>query len=155
MEPKKLNKVTEIAREACNINNVALYGVESKQVAKGMILLVYITRIGGVTVEDCKKVSRYIGRVLEEIDLIQHRYYLEVSSPGLERDLKLKMHYVSAIGENIKVVFNRNGDSQVIKGILKEVLPDEIIVQYEEDDLTVKFSDIKKAKTYFNYKKSD
>ncbi|MFC1887519.1 ribosome maturation factor RimP [Candidatus Cloacimonadota bacterium] len=155
MDQKIIHSVEEIAREACRINNVAMYGFELKMATKGMIVLIYITKIGGVSVEDCKQVSRYVERVLEEEDIIKKRYYLEVSSPGLERDLKLKMHYVSAIGEIVKIVYQKDDTSDVIKGKLLEVLPDEIVLEIPDDKFVIRFSEIKKAKTYFDYKKSD
>lgn len=153
MDQKIVKKVAEIAREACAENNVGLYDLEIKMTNKGRLLLVYITKLSGVSVEDCKRVSRYMEHILEEEDIIKSRYYLEVSSPGLERELKLKRHYVSAIGEKVKVVFQSKASSEVIKGVLKEVLPDELVVENKKDKWVINFSDIKKAKTYFDYKK--
>jgi ribosome maturation factor RimP len=155
MDQKIVQSVEEIAREACNVNNVALYDFEIKMATKGLLVLVFITKISGVSVEDCKQVSRYIERVLEEEEVIKHKYYLEVSSPGLERELKLKKHYVSAIGEIVKIVLQKDGSSDVVKGILHEVLPNEIVIESQENESRIKFSEIKRAKTYFDYKKSD
>jgi len=153
MDNRKVTQLEEIARDACAQNNVALYGMELKQASKGLVLVVFITKISGVSVEECKKVSRYIERVLEEDDIISSRYYLEVSSPGLERDLKFKKHYVSAIGEMVKIVYSEGDDSLVLKGILQEVLPDEIVIEKDDENFYIHFSDIKKARTYFDYKK--
>lgn len=155
MDQKVMLELEKIAKEACHKNNVALYDFEYKATTKGMLVLVYITKITGVSVEDCKKVSRHMERILEEDDIINNRYYLEVSSPGLERDLKLKKHYVSAIGEKVKIVVNDAESSSVVTGILKEVLPAEIVVEDKAEERNIKFSEIKKARTYFDYKKSD
>src|SRR6056297_3393529 len=100
-----LERLEEITKQACAEQGVALYDLELKHAAKGLVVVAYITKMGGVSVGDCRAVSRTISVVLEEEDLIEERYFLEVSSPGLERQLKLKKHYVSAIGEKIKITF--------------------------------------------------
>jgi len=151
---KYLELLEEIAKEACTRQGVALYDMEMKNASKGLIIVIYITKMGGVSVGDCRSVSRTIAVILEEGDLIEERYFLEVSSPGLERQLKLKKHYVSAIGEQINITFVDEEDKPVNKiGRLKEVLPEHITVEFLEEELPIMFKNIKKAKTYFDYKK--
>lgn len=146
-------RIEQIAKKVCTQQNVALYSVETKQAAKGLIIVIYITKISGVTIDECKIVSYKISSILEEEDFISERYFLEVSSPGLERDLKLKKHYVSAIGEKVKITFSYNEKSKTEIGTLKEVLPDSIKMEFDEQTCEIGFSQIKKARTYFDYKK--
>jgi ribosome maturation factor RimP len=47
--------------------------------------VIYLTKIGGVTLDECARFSRALGNEIEEFDIIPERYFLEVSSPGLER----------------------------------------------------------------------
>lgn len=149
-----IKRVEEIAQEACSNYGVALYDVEMKTASKGLVVIVYITRVSGVSVEDCRAISKKISAQLDEEDLIEARHYLEVSSPGLERDLKLKKHYKSAINEKVKISFHDdNGKTVNILGYLREVLPDEIVVEIDEETYSIPFSQIKKARTYFDYKK--
>lgn len=151
---KFLDRLDEIAKDACTQQGVALYDLETKHAAKGLVIVVYITKMGGVSVGNCRSVSRIISVVLEEEDIIEERYYLEVSSPGLERQLKLKKHYVSAIGEQIKITFINEDEKPVSKvGRLTEVLQEHIVVEFLEETLPIMFKEIKKAKTYFDYKK--
>ncbi|MFO7897377.1 MAG: ribosome assembly cofactor RimP [Candidatus Cloacimonadales bacterium] len=153
---KYLERLEEITKDACAQHGVALYDLELKHAAKGLVVVVYITKMGGVSVGDCRSVSRSISVVLEEEDLIDERFFLEVSSPGLERQLKLKKHYVSAIGEKIKITFVDEMEKAVTKvGSLKEVMPDHITVEFLEEELPILFKDIKKAKTFFDYKKDN
>ncbi len=146
-------RIEQIAKKVCTQQNVALYSVETKQAAKGLIIVIYITKISGVTIDECKIVSYKISSILEEEDFISERYFLEVSSPGLERDLKLKKHYVSAIGEKVKITFSYNEKSKTEIGTLKEVLPDSIKMEFDGQTYEIGFSQIKKARTYFDYKK--
>lgn len=154
MEKVMLEKLEEIAKEACAHHGVALYDLETKRAAKGLIVLIYITKIDGVTIGDCKNVSREISNQLEIDDFIDERYFLEVSSPGLERELKLKKHYVSAIGEKVKITFQETEKNKTIIGELKEVTTDFVKLALVEAELEIPFSNIKKAKTYFDYKKN-
>jgi ribosome maturation factor RimP len=148
-----IERIEQIAKEVCTQQNVALYSVETKRAAKGLIIVIYITTISGVTIDECKIVSYEISNILEEEDFISERYFLEVSSPGLERDLKLKKHYVSAIGEKVKITFSYNEKSKTEIGILKEVLPDSIKMEFDGQTCEIRFFQIKKARTYFGYKK--
>ncbi|MDY6915165.1 MAG: ribosome assembly cofactor RimP [Candidatus Cloacimonadota bacterium] len=148
-----LKKIEDIAKQACQEVGVALYDVKLKNASKGKILLIYITKIDGVTVDECQQVSRIMNMELETLDIIPGRYFLEVSSPGLERELNLKKHYVSAINENVKLTYSQQEKNVHIEGILKEVLPEHIKIETDREELIIPFSDIKKAKTYFEYKK--
>jgi len=148
-----LGKIEKIAKEACFQNDVELYDVEIKNTTKGKVILVYLTKINGVSVTECRIVSRMISNVLDMEDIIPGKFFLEVSSPGLERELKLKKHYLSAINEKIKLTFKMEDKIMTEIGILREVLPDLINVEIEDKMVSVFFRDIKKAKTYFDFKK--
>lgn len=149
-----LEKIEKIAHEACQQVGVALYDVQIKNASKGKIVLIYVTKIDGVTVAECQQVSRVMNMELDTEDIIPGRYFLEVSSPGLERELKLKKHYVSAINEKVKLTYSKQDKNVHIMGTLKEVLPKHIKVVTLTEELIIPFSDIKKAKTYFEFKKT-
>ncbi len=145
-------RITEIVENVATESEVALYDFELKRTAKGLIIAIFLTKVGGVTITECKTVSKKIANTLEEEDFIEERYFLEVSSPGLERFLKLKKHYVSAINEKIKLTFD-DGEQNISKiGILKEVLPDEIKMEVDAEIIEIPFLKIKKAKTQFDFK---
>ena len=150
-----LKKLEEIAGKVCSQNNVALYDVKIKHASKGKILVFYITKMDGVSIAECRSVSKDISRILEEEDFINGRYFLEVSSPGLERELKFKKHYVSAINEKVKITYSENEKNITKIGILMEVFPEEIKMQIQDELVLICFSDIKKATTDFDYKKKE
>ena len=150
-----LEKIEKIAKEICFENGVSLYDINLHNTRKGKVLAVYIIKIDGVSVEDWKKISRELEEKLDNKDLIKGKYFLEVSSPGLKRPLKLKKHYVSAINEKVRIIYTaeKNKTAKVI-GILKEVNPEEIIILTKKGyTLNIKFSNIKKASTYFEFDK--
>jgi len=150
---ERLRKVEAIAGEVCQRHGVSLYDLVMKNTRKGKVLIVYITKIDGVTVGDCQNVSRELSDILELEDVIVERYFLEVSSPGLERELRLKKHYVSAINETVKITYDLGDERHSIKGKLKEVLEGKIKVEVNSNLLEIPFSAIKKARTFFDYKR--
>ncbi len=148
-----VERLEEIAKEACGNFQTALYDLELKSVSKGLLVLVYVTKITGISVGECQKISKYIARILEEEDFINESYFLEVSSPGLERALKQKRHYVNAINELVQVTYHIEDENITIVGTLKEVLPNEINLEVEGEIKAISFTSIKKTRTYFDFKK--
>jgi len=147
-------RIEQIAKKACLDVNVALYDLSLKPASKGLIVVIYITKIGGVTINECKKISRIISEILETEDVIKERFFLEVSSPGLERALNQKKHYVSAIDGKVQISFTDDENTVTEIGILKEVMPESIKIEFENTVKEIQLTDVKKAKTYFDYKKN-
>ena len=71
---------------------VQIYDVEYVKEGTDWYLRAYIDKEGGVTIDDCEKVSREVSEVMDQEDFIEDAYILEVSSPGLGRTLKKAKH---------------------------------------------------------------
>ena len=153
MKETKIDNIERLVKEVCEKNHVALYDLNLKNTKKGRVLSVEITKIGGVSIDDCEIVSRKLSEYLDDLDLISGKYFLEVSSPGLERYLTQKKHYISAINEKIKVTYKKDDKTETVVGVLIEVLPDEITLKNNEEIKKINFKDIKKAKIVFEFKK--
>lgn len=82
---------------------IELVDLEYKHEGREWFLRIFIDKEGGVTLDDCEKVSREAGVVLEVEDLIHTAYRLEVSSPGIDRPLKKAADYERFTGHLIKV----------------------------------------------------
>jgi ribosome maturation factor RimP len=67
------------------------------------VLRTFIDKPGGVTLDDCRCVSRELGTILDVEDIIQHSYSLEVSSPGLDRPLKGEKDFLNALGKKVNI----------------------------------------------------
>ena len=101
-----LTEIRKLAEEVSAREGCFLYDLEMTGSGGGRILRITIDKEieGGVTVEDCTNVSRGLNLVLDVEDVIPGgQYYLEVSSPGLERVLKEPRHYERAIGQRVAV----------------------------------------------------
>ena len=82
-----------------------LWDVEFLKEGSRRILRVTIDNEQGITIEDCEKMHRAIDPILDEIDPIEDAYDLEVSSPGIERDLRTGAHIDACVGERVEVRF--------------------------------------------------
>ena len=95
--------VTELIEPGLLAKGLELVDVEFKKEGKNWVLRIYIDREGGVTLDDCQKVSRLVGDLIEVEDVIEPVYTLEVSSPGLNRVLKKEKDFLKYSGKKINV----------------------------------------------------
>ena len=99
--------VAGVLAEFLEKNGYELYNVEFIKEGKDWFLRVYIDRTAdsaeGIGTDDCEKVSRYLSARLDELDPIEQNYYLEVSSPGMDRALLKDSDYVKYAGRFVDV----------------------------------------------------
>ena len=93
--------ITPVAEEL----GYVLWDVEYVKEGARRILRVTIDSNEGITIEDCERMHRAIDPVLDEIDPIEQAYDLEVSSPGIERELRTDDHIDACVGEEVEVRF--------------------------------------------------
>lgn len=112
--------------------DVILYDVKWVQEGKMRILQVSIMREDGtMDIDTCAEMSSLIGDMLDREDLISSEYYLEVCSPGAERELRSEEEIVKAVNEYIYIKFkNPKEGMDEIKGYLREVKEDGYLVEY-------------------------
>lgn len=114
---------------------VQIYDVEYVKEGADWYLRAYIDKDGGVTIEDCEKVSRAVSEVMDQDDFIDDAYILEVSSPGLGRTLKKDKHLEKSIGMEVEVKTYKPIEKQKeFSGVLKEFDADSITIVTEEAD---------------------
>lgn len=82
-----------------------IWDIEYYKEGSEQILCITLDSDEGINIEDCEKVSRAIDAPLDEADPIPAEYYLQVSSPGIERELKRPEHFDAYIGEKVRVGF--------------------------------------------------
>jgi ribosome maturation factor RimP len=135
------NKVQEIAAAAAAEQGLELVRIIVKGSDKSPTVTVFIDREGGVTHEDCVKVSRRMDEALDADDFISSAYTLEVSSPGLERELYSLQDFVRFTGSLAKIKVNTPVEGQRnFRGRITAVEGEEIV-----------FDDRAKGKVTFPY----
>ena len=137
-------KLEEVVKNIVEDNGCELYDIEQTMEGDNKFYRVYITKPGGVSLNDCAAINNLLSPIFDIEDPVEGKYFLEVSSPGVERKLTKKEHFEKSIGENVKVTTN---DGQKIKGQLKSFDGEVAEIGKEK----VNFNDIKKAKTYVDW----
>ena len=143
-----LMRLLEPAVEALHYELVDLEFAKS---GRGGVLRLYIDRAdrnaGPVTVEDCARVSRAAGGVLDDADPIEGHYSLEVSSPGVDRVLRTRAHFERFLGERVYVELKLPLDGRRrFLGTLREVADDAIEVEVDGRAYRLPLDRIQKAR---------
>lgn len=108
-----------------------LWDVEYVKVGAEYHLIITIDNDEGITIEDCERVHRAIDPILDEADPIESSYRLEVSSPGIERDLRTDAHILASIGEVVEAKLFAPDEEDGVKSYLG------VLTAYEEGVLTL------------------
>jgi len=113
--------VIELIEPSLLAKGLELVDVEFKKEGKNWVLRVFIDKEGGVTLEDCQKISSLVGDLIEVEEVIEPAYTMEVSSPGLNRVLKKEKDFIRFSGKKICVQCHAplNGRKK-FTGILKD-----------------------------------
>ena len=113
-----------------------LYDVEFVKEAGTFYLRAFIDKEGGININDCETVSRRLSDLLDEKDFIPDAYILEVSSPGLGRQLKKDKHFEKSIGEEVEVKLFKAIDKQKeFIGFLDSFDAEKIVIADENENL--------------------
>src|SRR5688500_7846308 len=127
IKPIVSERIQEMAAQVAANNGLELVHIEEKGTGKSRTLRVFIDKPEGVSIEDCSTVSRQFGDLLDAEDLIHTEYILEVSSPGLERELYSLKDFERFAGSLAKVKTHKpvNGQKN-FRGKIAKVEGDEI-----------------------------
>lgn len=126
-------RVWEIAEPLAAELGLKIWDVRYLKEGADWYLRIFIDKDGGVSIDDCVDMTHAINGPLDESDPIEQAYFLEVSSPGVERDLVRDEHFVAYIGEKIKVKMIRPVDGKrEFSGILED---------YNDGNITIRMSD--------------
>ena len=113
------DKIAEIARPVVEEEGCSLWDVEYVREAGTWYLRVFIDRDGGVSIDDCERVSRRLDPILDEKDPIPESYVFEVGSAGADRELKRPRDFEQFMGSDVEVRLYRPVDgSKQYTGVL-------------------------------------
>lgn len=130
----------------------SLYDVLYEKEGKDYYLRIIIDKEGTIDIKDCETVNGAINDILDEENYIKQQYYLEVSSPGLEKILRKKEHFLKQIGNEIMLkLFKPINKEKELKGILKEYNDSEIILIQENEEVRIDIKNIALAKTIYEW----
>ncbi len=127
-----------------------IWDVTYSKIGADYHLEITIDRAEGINIEDCEKVHRAIDPILDEVDPIEGFYYLDVSSPGLERELRTDEHITASIGQRVeaKLFAPKDGRKSVV-GTLTSYEDGTVTVTEGDTPVALQKSEIARFTTLF------
>lgn len=158
-------KVEDLIASKVNELGFDLYDVEYVKEGKEYYLRVYIDKEDGIDLNDCETVSNGISDILDEANYIKEQYFLEVSSPGVERRLRKNKHFEASIGKEVDVNLyspiklkqdevneKKKNTTKNISGILKSFDENNITLEIESnEEIKIERKNISNIKIKFNW----
>ena len=143
-------RVEELLKDKIENIGYSLYDVEYAKEGQNYYLRIFIDSPKGIDLNDCEKVSNEINELLDQADYIKEQYFLEVSSPGIERILRKDKHLEQNIGKeiNIKLFKKDENGKKEYQGILKQYNEEKIEL---EEERTIERKNIAQIKTVYNW----
>lgn len=134
--------VEDLVRPIVDELGLYLWDVRFEKEGADWYLRIFIDSDEGITLEDCEAVSRPLSKRLDEIDPIEQSYYLEVSSPGTERELRKPEHFSVCIGDAVTVRLIRPLDGvREFTGVLSDYQDGVLTLKSGEKEQRFSFSD--------------
>lgn len=151
-QQKIIEKIEKIVTPVVNEMGLSLVDIEYMQDGGCWYVRIYVENLNGeITLEECAAIS---GKIDEDVDkLIEQRFFLEVSSPGIERPLKKIEDFIRFKGEKIKVSLKHKiNDKKSFEGIITECKDNIIFLEIEEENIVeIPFSEVKKANIIYEF----
>jgi ribosome maturation factor RimP len=139
-------RVSELVEPLLEARGAALYDV----VLGGATLQVLVA--GDLDLDALADLTRDISAALDDADPMPDRYTLEVSTPGLERTLRIPSHYAGAVGERVKIKTSPSteGDRRV-DGVLTAADDEGFVVDTGTEQRRLSYGDVERARTVFEW----
>ena len=151
-QQKITEKIEKIVTPVVNEMGLSLVDIEYMQDGGYWYVRIYVENLNGeITLEECAAIS---GKIDEDVDkLIEQRFFLEVSSPGIERSLKKIEDFIRFKGEKIKVSLKHKiNDKKSFEGIITECKDNIIFLEIKEENIVeIPFSEVKKANIIYEF----
>lgn len=168
--PLWLSKVEELARSIAERESCFLYDLDYVGAGRGRTLRVFVDTDAGAGIEECSNVSKALNSSLDELDLIPGgEYHLEVSTPGVDRVLRLPWHFEKVVGKKIwlrlsqplidfgmqrQALQNAKKFEATLNSYKSEIMKIEVQLP-EGDKVEIPLDKIEKAQLVFNYSKDN
>ena len=145
-------KIESLVTKPINNLEYDVYDVQYVKEGKDYYLRIFIDKQEGIDLNDCEKVNNEINNLLDEADYIKDQYFLEISSPGIERILRKDKHLKDNIGKMIEVkLFKPINKQKNIEGTLNNFDKDFILLKADENEIKIDRKDISVIKTIYEW----
>lgn len=144
--------VWELIEPVADSLGYRIWNVEYVREGADMFLRITIDADRTISIEDCERMTRAVDPILDEADPIEESYFLQVSSPGIERVLSLDEHFKSSVGAEIEIKLYKPLDGlRTLRGKLLGYDSGVITLQTQEKNIKIDRKDVAKAATVFDW----
>ncbi len=143
-----VNKIKGLISDIFQREGIELVELSYRRRKEGMVLTFLVDRPDGITLEECSQINHKIDQLLDKTGIINERYLLEVSSPGLDRPLRTREDFIQAIGKPVRIISRSPVDGRDVHSGELYGIDDRGIVIIGKDNLStvIPFEDISKAR---------
>jgi len=143
-------QIRGLVEPVIELEGMELVEVEYRRESTGWVLRLFVDKEGGVSVDDCARMSRVVSDLLDVADPIDTPYHLEVSSPGLDRPLRKADHFRRNVGSIVSVkTITPIEKRRKFKGILSGVDDEGITLELEGHAYRIPLAAIERARLCF------
>jgi len=151
MSKKIVNEVIKLSEKYLNENSLELVKVTFTKEGPHRYLRILLDKEDGVNLEDCQSYSRYLNKNLND-NIIKDKYFLEVSSPGIERELYDEKDFERFTGSEVDVKLYQTIDGRkIVTGILKGFNESVFKVEVSDDLIELQRSKVSKINLHVNF----
>lgn len=145
-------KIESLVTKPINGLGYDVYDIQYVKEGKDYYLRIFIDKPDGIDLNDCEKVNNEINNLLDEADYIKEQYFLEISSPGIERILRKDKHLKDNIGKMVEVkLFKPINKQKTIEGNLNNFDENFIFIKTDENEMKIERKDISVIKTVYEW----
>ena len=143
-----VNKIKGLISDIFQREDIELVELSYRRRKEGMVLTFLVDKPDGITLEECSQINHEIDQLLDESGIMNERYLLEVSSPGLDRPLRTREDFIGAIGKPVRIISRSPVDGRDVHSGKLYGVNDRDIVIIGKDNLStvIPFEDISKAR---------
>ena len=142
-DEERIARVEDVVEPVVRHHGLTLVDLEWKGDRRRGILRVYVDKVGGVGIGDCERLSRELGDLLDAEGVIEGAYDLEVSSPGLDRQLRKDREFQWAVGKRVRC-WLAGGEEHF--GRLAEVAPERLVLDRDGERVELPRGVVTKAR---------
>ena len=145
-------RIEELVTKPINELGYKVYDVMYVKEGKDNYLRIFIDKESGISLDDCEKVNNAITDMLDEADIIKDQYFLEISSPGVERHIRKNQQLEEHIGKDINVRLFKPIDKQKdLTGTLQKFDSEQVVLLINEQEVSIKRDNISSMKRAFKW----
>lgn len=151
METATVARVRQLVEPALTDMGYELVELQLRNEQIGLVLRLIIYRDAGISLDDCTRVSRAIGPLLEVEDPIGKAYHLEVSSPGLDRPLTTSRDFERNMGQKVTIIFKVGEETRNVTGLIAGVDDIKVTITVDGAPEEIALAEIVKARLVIEF----